>query len=1273
MANDFRRGIRVYLETSDYSKGISELVNQNKKLNAEYEQLKNKAETLSAAEQRRLKQLKTQIDKNAQTEVSYKQKLKETETVMNNLSGTSLKQLLEVQRRLQKEVKEATRGTAEHNIKLQQYSRVSKEVTLAQKEMNMHIGSQGNMFSRATGFVNKYWAVLGGGIAAITGLSLTFRKLAEDVAKMDDVYADVMKTTGLTRDEVLELNEAFKKMDTRTSREDLNKLASEAGKLGKTGKKDILDFVDAGNQIRVALGEDLGEDAIKNIGKMVGVFDKSTKELQTMGLKEQMLAVGSAINELGASSSANEDYLVQFAGRLGGVASQAGISIDKILGYGSALDQDMQQVEMSATALQNFIMKLMGDPAKFAKLAGVEVKGFAKLLKTDANEAIKIVLRALNEKGGFQALIPIFDQMGLDGARAVGVLSSMAGSIDKIDEAQRLASESLSEGVSITEEYNVKNTNLAAKLDKARNKFKEVSMELGQRLNPMLLTSTNATSYLIKALVQHPAVILRIIAALTAYMLVANRKFLLEKAEEVLHSIKLISLKLRIAITNQATAAELRLVGAQDALNASMKKNLWGLAAAAIAYALVYLIEYLQKMNELSGAEKINKDIKEEAIELSKQNSEVILTEKTELNNLVTAIINTNSNQELRNSLIDQLKSKYPGLLSFIDKEKISNELLAAALADVNEQYDLKLRNAALSGKSKAYENASIKASQRQIEIEEELTALRADGSKNNKKRIDELEDEYAQLSANIKKYQEQSNNYRTQIQQNNKDLKDMNTPEYYKGQMQQWSDFLTQIGEKAKAAREKGSNEELQYYNEQIKQASANYVYARQKYQELLNKKPVNTTESPSGAPTTPAKPSSGDNKKPWDAEIKNAEDTYKQEMIIYSGMLQQKLISQGMYEIISIQREINFMKEKEAILENYKQSTLDVQQDIINAQIKLQDKNQKIETPTVKALKIDSEALAEGLKIYLQNIEDKKKAEEEFAKWKKSKAQKGLEDTVAVAQFAADAISAYHQLEADSLETEKQRELKAAGNNAEEREKIEKKYAQKQLDLKKKQANVDMGVNIAMTMANGAVAIMKAWADLGPIAGPIAAGLIGVTTLIQIASIIKQRDAIMATTLDGSASSSPTSTGKRVVTQYADGSYDVIGEKDNRTYRNVPYTGIARTGIYHSPALVAERGDELIVDNPTLRNIRMNAPGVLSTIKRMRVNQYADGKYDTGSAGDNDLKAFLSANINLLTELIPIMIWLKENKIEAGVLLSDLEKKRVLWEKSNKKGSLQ
>lgn len=140
--------------------------------------------------------------------------------------------------------------------------------------------SESRMSRIANGF-NKYFAGVAAGIATITGASMTLRRLSEDMAKMDDTYADVMKTTGLAREEVVDLNEEFKKMDTRTARDQLNMLARDAGKLGISAKDDVMQFVEAGNQIDVALGEDLGEGAIRNIGKITEVFKLSTKNLKT--------------------------------------------------------------------------------------------------------------------------------------------------------------------------------------------------------------------------------------------------------------------------------------------------------------------------------------------------------------------------------------------------------------------------------------------------------------------------------------------------------------------------------------------------------------------------------------------------------------------------------------------------------------------------------------------------------------------------------------------------------------------------------------------------------------------------------------------------------------------------------------------------------------------------------------------------------------------------------------------------------------------------------
>lgn len=534
--------------------------------------------------------------------------------------------------------------------------------------------TEGSLSKMANGF-NKYFAMGTAFVATITGMSFAFRSMAEDVAKMDDVYSDVMKTTNLTKDQVLGLNEEFKKMDTRTSRDSLNLLARDAGKLGIEGTQNILDFVDAGNQINVALGEDLGDDAIKNIGKMVGVYKKSTKELQDLGLKEQMLAVGSAINDLGAASSADEGYLVEFAGRMGGVATQAKLGMDAVLGFGSVMDQNMQQVEMSSSALSKFIMKMMGDPAKFAKLAGLEVKGFTKLLDTDANAAIKKVLVALNDKGGFKALVPIFEDMQMDGVRATQVLATLASNITELDAAQKVANKSMIAGTSVTKEYGIKNDNLAARLDKSKKAFTEVSLQLGENLNPVLLKSTNLLTYMVRGLVTiipYLGTIGKFMLIVAGYTAAYNGNLLLNNfllKEGIGIKIKDLFLKAKDAIVleglivkeaihaatiGKTTAATKAAAIVQVLWNNAVKANPLGLALGILTTIAGAIWLVTSRMGEATEAQKAQ-------INIQKKVSEQYGDQESKVAMLVGVLNNEKIALGERKKALDELKAIVPG------------------------------------------------------------------------------------------------------------------------------------------------------------------------------------------------------------------------------------------------------------------------------------------------------------------------------------------------------------------------------------------------------------------------------------------------------------------------------------------------------------------------------------------------------------------------------------------------------------------------------------
>ena len=434
--------------------------------------------------------------------------------------------------------------------------------------------------------VNRYAAMGAGVVGALTGVALTARKCVDEYAEMEEAEAQVIKYTGMTRDEVKGLNEEFKEMDTRTAREKLNALAGDAGRLGITGKKDVLEFVDAADKINVALGEDLGDDAVKNIGKLAQMFGEDQK----LGLRGAMLATGSAINEVAQNSSAAEAYLVGFTARVAGAANQAKVSQGDILGYASVLDQNMQQQEMAATAFQTLMMKMYQEPAKFAKIAGQSVEDFTSLIKKDANEAILQFLDTLNKKGGLDQLAPMFKEMGLDGVRASGVISTMAGKIDDIRKAQRLANDAYRDGTSIIKEVNVQNNTVQAGLDKAKNNFKDIRVELGEKLQPVMkymITTGGLTvkglGTMISILWKYKGAIVAASAAVAAYTLVV-------KADTMAKS-------LWTTITKGATAAA-------SLFNKTLKANPLGLVASVLAGVVSYLAIFKTRTNEATEAQE---------------------------------------------------------------------------------------------------------------------------------------------------------------------------------------------------------------------------------------------------------------------------------------------------------------------------------------------------------------------------------------------------------------------------------------------------------------------------------------------------------------------------------------------------------------------------------------------------------------------------------------------------------------------------------------------
>ena len=480
-----------------------------------------------------------------------------------------------------------------------QYSEQLKEVNNRIKELRGTANETRFSLSKLTDGFNKYGAIAASAIAGLTGITLTMRSCVNEYAEMEEAQSQVIKYTGLTKDEVKELNEEFKQMDTRTARTRLNELAGDAGKLGISTKEGVKEFVEASDMINVALGEDLGKEAITQIGKLADMFGTGDRSL-----KENMLAVGSAVNSVAQNSSAAEPYLVEFTARMGGVGKQANMAITDIMGFASALDQNMLRSEMASTALSGLILKLYQEPSKYAQLAGLQVEEFTKLMSEDVNEAVLTFLEALNRMGGMDKMAPVLDKMSLSGAEAASVISALAGNVEKVRKEQLGANQAFVEGTSVVNEFNVQNSTVQAELDKAKKRFADIRVELGEQLLPVMkyMVSTGSLtvkglSAVVSVLMENKRVIVTVTSAIAAYVLVVNGATLAKKGYTV--------------ATKAATMAT-------NLFSKATKASPWGLVISGVTAAITYFSMFRDETDKNTESQKkLNDALQQNADEMN--------------------------------------------------------------------------------------------------------------------------------------------------------------------------------------------------------------------------------------------------------------------------------------------------------------------------------------------------------------------------------------------------------------------------------------------------------------------------------------------------------------------------------------------------------------------------------------------------------------------------------------------------------------------------------
>ena len=154
----------------------------------------------------------------------------QVDNVLRRLDKATPHELQKALQTLNKQLQYMERGSDVWQQQTQRIRMVKDEIA----RVNGELSRSQSLLERFNNKWQEWQTVARGAAAAFTGAVMAGRSAVNAYAEMEQEMANVRKFTGMTNDEVVALNKEFLKIDTRSGRDELNKLAQEAGRLGKT-------------------------------------------------------------------------------------------------------------------------------------------------------------------------------------------------------------------------------------------------------------------------------------------------------------------------------------------------------------------------------------------------------------------------------------------------------------------------------------------------------------------------------------------------------------------------------------------------------------------------------------------------------------------------------------------------------------------------------------------------------------------------------------------------------------------------------------------------------------------------------------------------------------------------------------------------------------------------------------------------------------------------------------------------------------------------------
>lgn len=535
------------------------------------------------------------------------------------MSQSALNDILARSKQGKASLDELRRAYKQLEEELNQINIKSKEFADKQKSMK----ELKKNIDEVTGAANKQggaWHTALKNLTAYVGLFSVFNQIKDLVTgaiKKNLEYSgsltDIRKVSGLTMDQVKQLSTELAKIDTRTSVDGLAQLAYQGAKLGmgKYGVEGMAQFVKAADKINVAIGEEMGEEALPALSKMVEVMGLIPK----MGIDKAMEATGSAMFKLSSTSTSTSNDIVEFSKRLTGVARTAGITTDQLLALGSASSSMMLMPEVASTAMGKFIVALQKNHNLIAKELGIPDETIKNLYASGhAMDAIVLVLEKMRDKGNMNALGGIFKDLGSDGQRLVTAMVTMSKNVDMLKDHLYESEEAFREATAVGKEYSMQQRSAIGILERANNLWEKAfvnpdgvdavksmaewwyEMSATMTNSPLLKGTLLVSLQMVLMALKAVATLLPVIIGYMASQGIYSGLILIKKFGAAIGS-AVSQLYAYVTATRTATAA-------QTGLNSAMKLNPWVALASIIVAVAGVVYGYAQQAKEAAKAQK---------------------------------------------------------------------------------------------------------------------------------------------------------------------------------------------------------------------------------------------------------------------------------------------------------------------------------------------------------------------------------------------------------------------------------------------------------------------------------------------------------------------------------------------------------------------------------------------------------------------------------------------------------------------------------------------